>query len=60
MTAHEGCPDRCGGCFAHKHATHNASWRHEDGRLYSATCDDCAVTYQRTKGCDSARWLRLI
>lgn len=36
----------CGACFAERHDGHDVGWRHEDGRLYSATCHDCKETFR--------------
>jgi hypothetical protein len=32
--------------FYAAHGSHDVGWRHEDGRLYSATCHDCGVRYE--------------
>jgi len=32
--------------FRSDHSDHDVGWRHEDGRLYSATCHDCGSTFQ--------------
>lgn len=36
----------CAACFAEKHAGHDIGWRHENGRLESATCHDCLDMYR--------------
>ena len=32
--------------FCRRHEGHDVGWRHQDGRLYSATCHDCDATYR--------------
>lgn len=41
------CRPACPACFMGQHEGHDLGLRHEGGSLYSATCHDCGVTFQR-------------
>lgn len=41
------CGASCAACWIEAHRGHDIGMRHEDGRLFSATCHDCDTHYRR-------------